>query len=117
MCSTHCRCCSCRCWCSRLQLRRWVPLAWTWTLTPSVVCVRVRVFGVLWCVASSMERYTREVESGLLRWSTVHSTEFWRENVRRFEADNFKIIKQLAGVRPVQQLVFVVVGCPASCGG
>ena len=45
-----------------------------------------------------MERYTREVESKLLRWSTVHSTEFWRENVRRFEADNFKLIKQLSDV-------------------
>jgi V-type H+-transporting ATPase subunit H len=45
-----------------------------------------------------MERYTREVESGMLRWSTVHSTEFWRENVRRFEADNFKLIKALASV-------------------
>jgi V-type H+-transporting ATPase subunit H len=45
-----------------------------------------------------MERYEREVESGMLRWSAVHSTEFWRENVRQFEVDNFRLIRMLAKV-------------------
>ena len=45
-----------------------------------------------------MERYEREVESGQLKWSAVHTTEFWKENYKRFEDDNFKLIRHLATV-------------------
>lgn len=47
---------------------------------------------------SSMERYEREVESGQLRWSPVHTAEFWKENFKRFEEDNFRLIRHLATV-------------------
>ncbi len=77
--------------CCDMSARRGWCLTWFPLPSPFVCASSLHV--------SSMERYTREVESGLLRWSTVHSTEFWRENVRRFEVDNFKIIKQLSQVR------------------
>lgn len=32
--------------------------------------------------------------SGQLRWGVVHTEKFWREQVRKFEADEFFILKQ-----------------------
>jgi hypothetical protein len=42
---------------------------------------------------SSFELYKEEVMSGNLVWSLVHRSEkFWRENVGRFEENNFKVL-------------------------
>ena len=42
---------------------------------------------------SSFELYREEVMSGNLVWSLVHRSEkFWRENVGRFEENNFKVL-------------------------
>jgi len=42
---------------------------------------------------STWEVYKSEVLSGSLSWSTVHKSEkFWRENVHRFEEDNYKLL-------------------------
>jgi len=49
-------------------------------------------------VLTSMERYDREVTSKQLRWTAVHTTEFWKENFKRFEEDNFRLIRALAEV-------------------
>lgn len=46
-------------------------------------------------ILSSFEKYVKEIESGVLEWSPVHSERFWRENVRKFETDEFKYIKKL----------------------
>jgi len=44
-------------------------------------------------VLNSFELYKEEVMSGNLVWSLVHRSEkFWRENVGRFEENNFKVL-------------------------
>jgi len=42
---------------------------------------------------SSYEKYSAEVLSGNLEWSPVHNEKFWRENISKFEDDNFNLIK------------------------
>lgn len=44
--------------------------------------------------------------SGQLKWGPVHTEKFWREQARKFEADDFFILKQ------VRKLVMLVVLLP-----
>ena len=46
-------------------------------------------------VLTSFELYEKEMESGLLRFGPRHTDDFWKENVRAFELDDFKLIKRL----------------------
>jgi len=47
-------------------------------------------------VLSSFDTYKEEILSGVLSWTPVHRSErFWRENVGRFEEDNFRILQVL----------------------
>lgn len=47
-------------------------------------------------VLSSFDTYKEEILSGELAWSPVHRSErFWRENVGRFEDDDFKLLHVL----------------------
>lgn len=42
---------------------------------------------------SSWERYKSEILSGNLEWSPVHRSEkFWKENVNRFEENDFEVL-------------------------
>lgn len=47
---------------------------------------------------SSFEMYEAEVLANKLRWTPVHSEQFWRENHQKFEENNFELIKKLIGV-------------------
>jgi V-type H+-transporting ATPase subunit H len=47
---------------------------------------------------SSFEMYEREVKSGDLSWSIVHSEKFWRENFQKFEKDNFMLVRALVAL-------------------
>lgn len=45
---------------------------------------------------SNFELYSSEVISGVLTWSPAHTnTQFWRENIMKFDGDDYKLIKQL----------------------
>jgi V-type H+-transporting ATPase subunit H len=44
---------------------------------------------------SSFELYKAEVASGHLEWTPVHTERFWREHNRKFEDNNFLLIKEL----------------------
>jgi len=44
---------------------------------------------------SSFEMYEKEVSSGHLQWSAVHTEKFWRENFQKFDKDTFKQIRSL----------------------
>ncbi|KRX04842.1 Armadillo-type fold [Pseudocohnilembus persalinus] len=46
-------------------------------------------------ILSSFEKYQKEIHSRHLDWSPVHTEKFWRENIRKFEDDDFKLIKML----------------------
>lgn len=41
---------------------------------------------------TSMERYEKDVSARRFEWSTVHSSDFWKENALSFEQDGFRII-------------------------
>lgn len=48
---------------------------------------------------SSFDEYRQEVLSGRLQWSPVHESEkFWKENLSKFEQNNFFIVRELIKV-------------------
>ena len=49
-------------------------------------------------VLTSFEKYQKQIDSGELVFGPVHTEKFWRENVSRFSANEFKIIKTLVGI-------------------
>jgi len=64
-------------------------------------------------ILSSFETYKAEVLSGELVWSPVHRTErFWRENIGRFEEDNFHILSVLLNlIRTSQDPKVLSIAC------
>lgn len=55
---------------------------------------------------TAVDRYRRELRSGSLRWSGLHTASFWEENNALFEQKNFEVIRALAailGARGVQE--------------
>lgn len=48
---------------------------------------------------SSFDRYQTELNSGNLHWTPVHNEKFWRENIEKFEEDNYKLIKYVGCAR------------------
>lgn len=44
---------------------------------------------------SSFEIFEKEIASGKLRWTQVHTDKFWKENVNRCEENDFFVIKSL----------------------
>jgi len=48
---------------------------------------------------TSFDMYKKEVLSGNLQWSPVHKSEkFWKENIGRFEENNFEVIQVLVTI-------------------
>jgi len=64
-------------------------------------------------VLSSFDTYKAEVLSGELTWSPVHRLErFWRENIGRFEEDNFRILTVLLDIiRSSQNPKVLAIAC------
>merc|ERR1712154_627951 len=60
---------------------------------------------------SSYEMYQEEVKCGKLRWSPVHSEEFWRENYQKFEENNFDLILPLIQLVGSQHSEIVQIAC------
>lgn len=46
-------------------------------------------------ILSSFEKYVKEINTNTLRWGPCHSENFWKENVKRFEFDDFKYVNKL----------------------
>lgn len=46
---------------------------------------------------SPLDKYCRELDSGLLDWSNLHTPIFWRSNCRRMEARDFALLKYVHG--------------------
>jgi len=48
---------------------------------------------------TSFDIYRKEIHSGNLQWSPVHKSEkFWKENIGRFEENNFEVISVLVNI-------------------
>ncbi len=44
---------------------------------------------------SSFDRYSKEVASRNMEWTSVHSSEFFKDNASKFEADDFAAVRAL----------------------
>jgi len=62
---------------------------------------------------SNFDRYQTELATGRLSWGFIHSNKFWQENVKKFEANNFKAIKDLVALLYVenQNEITLAVAC------
>ncbi|CAM9407999.1 unnamed protein product [Ectocarpus sp. 13 AM-2016] len=49
--------------------------------------------------------------SGQLKWGPVHTEKFWREQARKFEADEFFILKQLIELLKSEDKSVVSIAC------
>jgi V-type H+-transporting ATPase subunit H len=49
-------------------------------------------------ILTSFERYQKEIGKGQLQFGPVHTEKFWRENVARFSANEFKMINILVAI-------------------
>ena len=62
-------------------------------------------------VLTSFDLYVKEADSGELRAGPRHTAEFWEENIRSFELDNFRIIKRLVELVGSEDEETVCVAC------
>ena len=46
-------------------------------------------------ILSSFEKYVKEISTEKLEWTPVHNEKFWRENIKKFEEQDFHLIKFL----------------------
>ena len=46
-------------------------------------------------VFSTFEKFQKEIETERLSFGPCHSTEFWNENFKKMEKDNFILISKL----------------------
>lgn len=47
---------------------------------------------------NSFEKYTKEIESGNIKWGSLHTTAFWEDNYKDFEFNNFEYIRNLVKI-------------------
>lgn len=62
-------------------------------------------------VLTSFDLYEKEIASGELHCGPRHSVDFWKENVRAFEADDFKLVKRLIELVDSKDEETVCVAC------
>lgn len=62
-------------------------------------------------ILTSFEKYEKELNRGYFDWSPVHSEKFWKENVKRFEDDDFKMIKKLITFLDTNNKKNVAIAC------
>lgn len=49
-------------------------------------------------ILSTFEKYLKEIKTRKLTWNPVHTEKFWRENIKRFEDNDFGLIRVLVGL-------------------
>lgn len=49
-------------------------------------------------IISSFEKFAKEVDSGKLKWGSLHTQSFWEDNYKAFEAHNFEYIEKLVKI-------------------
>jgi V-type H+-transporting ATPase subunit H len=60
---------------------------------------------------NTFERYQQELFTGELEWGTIHTEKFWKENVRKFEADDFGCVRKLIALLTSKATVTAAVAC------
>jgi len=46
-------------------------------------------------ILTSFEKYVKELLSGQLEWGPVHKDKFWKNNIKKFEDNDFHLIKKI----------------------
>jgi len=46
-------------------------------------------------ILTSFEKYVKELQTGQLEWGPIHHAKFWKANVKKFEDNDFLLIKQI----------------------
>ena len=54
---------------------------------------------------TSFEKYTKELFAEYFTWSPVHSEKFWKENVKKFEDDDFCILFYYILIEYIKKIV------------
>lgn len=62
-------------------------------------------------IASSYEKYIKELEMGTLKWGPCHSERFWKTNAKKFEHNEFQYIKKLIELLYSDKLSTQAVAC------
>ena len=73
--------------------------------------VVIDVLNANYDVLTSFDLYVRELETGVLRWGPRHTDDFWKENVRAFEFEDFKYLKELIALLGASDAETVCVAC------
>jgi len=60
---------------------------------------------------STIERYSKELNSGRLKPGYLHEAEFWQENVMEFEDQEFYLIRKLISLLRSSDVMTVAVAC------
>ena len=60
---------------------------------------------------TSFDLYVKELETGLLHAGPRHTDDFWKENVRAFELEDFKLIKKLIECLGSKDVDTVCIAC------
>ena len=60
---------------------------------------------------STWDKYAAEVGSGALCWGVCHEEQFWKENVRCMEADNFQVLQRLTALLSSADEEVVAIAC------
>ncbi|CAD8194181.1 unnamed protein product [Paramecium octaurelia] len=62
-------------------------------------------------ILTSFEKYVKELNAQNLTWSPVHTEKFWKENVKKFEENDFLLIRKLAELLKSNNNQNVAVAC------
>lgn len=62
-------------------------------------------------LSSNFDRYCRELSTGKLTWSFLHSEKFWHENVMHFEENEFSAVKNLVLLLRSSDQITLAVAC------
>jgi len=57
-------------------------------------------------VLTSFEKYCKEVNSTIFEWGPIHTERFWRENVKKFEENDFFYIKKIVSLLHTEKVEF-----------
>ena len=47
---------------------------------------------------SSFDKFKREIDSGYIKWGALHTPQFWEDNYKEFEYNNFEYIRNIVKI-------------------
>ncbi|KAL4502337.1 hypothetical protein ABPG72_011924 [Tetrahymena utriculariae] len=62
-------------------------------------------------ILTSYEKYEKEINMQLLEWSPVHTEKFWKENVKKFENQDYQMIKKLCDLLGSNRQKNIAIAC------